>query len=239
MQLVFDRGSRESPAGHALVYFRADDGGVLATYVTVPPIKFDLSKFVPKFLEGMDLGAADQMMATPLPPIPEEVPSLEYLQEVAERRQDDLVFAGGTLRSNPMQTMADTAEAAQLYGELYETSGPVESRAVAVERVPVEEASPYTEMSEQELLNELTTLTGRLRDSLASGGAGDSAIQRQMESLAQQLPAKYRALDLIQAAQTPGERGQNLAQLYLERCYKLFHEDYLDLERLDREIATT
>ena len=33
-----------------------------------------------------------------------------------------------------------------------------------------------------------------------------------------------------------GRRKPRVAELYLERSYKLFNEDYLDLERIDREI---
>jgi hypothetical protein len=57
-----------------------------------------------------------------------------------------------------------------------------------------------------------------------------------MRLLAGTLPAKYRAPQLVAAAETPGERGEKLASLYLQRAYKLYREEYLDLERLDREI---
>ena len=93
----------------------------------------------------------------------------------------------------------------------------------------------YAGLSEQEKLNELSMLTGRLRDSIQRGGA-DPEIEQQMRLLAQTLPAKYRVNEVLSAASVPGERGQRLAQLHLERCYKLYNEDYLDLERIDREI---
>jgi hypothetical protein len=242
MQLIFERGDRNAPVGHALIYFRTDDNAILATYISVPPIHFDLSDYVPPFLkeatQGMGLGMGEQIIATPLPPIPEEVPSIEYLSALASRRHDDLIFAGGAMRADAMRLAAETAEAAREYGEMYAASDPLE-------RVDVEHASPidadasgYADMTEQERLNELTTLTGRLRDSLRNG-APDPSIQQQMEALAQQLPPKYRTRDLIEAAQIPGDRGQKLAELFLERSYKLQREDYLDLERIDREIAST
>ncbi len=90
-------------------------------------------------------------------------------------------------------------------------------------------------MSEQEKLNQLTTLTGRLRDSLGTGEP-DQEIERDMQTLGAALPAKYHVGDLVVAAAIRGDRGQKLAQLYLERCFKLYHEEYLDLERIDREI---
>jgi hypothetical protein len=246
MQLIFERGDRDAPVGHALIYFRADDSTILATYISVPPIHFDLSNYVPPFLkeatQGMGLslgmGMGEQIIATPMPPIPEEVPSVEYLRALAERRKDDLIFAGGAMRSDAMRLAAETAEAAREYGEMYGAGAPPEPEFVEHAVPPEADSARYQDLTEQERLNELTTLTGRLRDSLRDGSA-DPAIGRQMEALAQQLPPKYRARDLIRAAQIPGERGQKLAELYLERSYKLFREDYLDLERIDHEIETS
>jgi hypothetical protein len=237
MQLIFERGDRDAPVGHALIYFRSDDT-ILATYISVPPISFDISKYVPGFManmmQGMDLGLGDQIVATPLPPIPEEVSSYDHLVALAERRKDDLVFAGGAYRGDPMRLAAETAEAAREYGELYSAAAPIEPE-VAASRAASADAARYAEMSEGEKLNELTTLVGRLRDAVGRGQT-DPEVEGQLQALAGSLPPKYRPHDVIESAHVFGDRGQKLAELYLERCYKLFHEDYLDLERIDREI---
>jgi hypothetical protein len=237
MNLIFERGDREAPVGHALMYFTGNDGSILATYVSVPPIKFDISKFVPGFMagvvQGMDL--MDTMVATPMPPVPEVVPSVDYLQSLAARRSDDLVYAGGTMGGDPMRLAAESAEAARQYGELYNASAGIPQPSAEQPAQVDGDQLRYADMSEGDKLNELTILTGRLRDSLRTGTA-DPDIMRQMQAVASTLPAKYRAADLVAAAHTPGERGQRLADLYLQRSYKLFHEEYLDLERIDREI---
>jgi hypothetical protein len=237
MNLIFERGEREAPAGHALVYFRADDGAILATYILVPPIAFDLTKFMPTIMagamQGLEFGSA--MATIPVPPIPEEVPGVEYLEALAVRRNDDLVFAGGTMHSDPMRQMADVSEAAREYSDLYGAAPQPEPQARPPEVIDFESAR-YAQMSEQEHLNELTALIGRLRESLTTG-TPDREIERQIQRLTDQLPAKYRGSDLAAAASIPGERGQRLAELYLERSYKLYNEDYLDLERIDHEIS--
>lgn len=239
MHLIFERGDYDAPVGHALVYFRADDGTVLATYVCVPPIQFDIGSYVPKFLagamEGMDLGMGSSMVATPLPPIPEQVESVDYLQSLAARRQDDLVFAGATMVGDPTRLLAETAEAAREYGDLYSNSSVPE--AVRQPDAPSQDAdaAAYADLSERERLDELTTMTGRLRDALRNRETQPD-VERQMRALAGLLPAKYRANELVDAAATPGEQGEKLAMLYLERSYKLFNEEYLDLERIDRDI---
>jgi hypothetical protein len=238
MQLIFERGDRDLPVGHALIYFRDENDAIVATYVSVPPIKFDLTSYLPGFMtgamQGLDLGNA--MVAAPMPPIPEQVPGEDYLQALAERRRDDLIFAGAVNRSNPMQVAADTSEAAREYADLYTASHLPEE---TVESTPATLEDPdvlrYSGMSEGDKLNELSMLTGRLRDSIRRGEA-DPEIERQMQALAQTMPHKYRVGEVLAAAVIPGERGQRLAQLHLERCYKLYNEDYLDLERIDREI---
>jgi hypothetical protein len=234
MQLIFERGNREEPVGHALVYFRTDDGGILATYVTVPPIAFDLTKFVPQFLSSMfqDMEMPEGVVATPMPPVPEEVTGLEYLRSLADRRADDLVFAGGTSRADPMRLVAEAQEAAREYGELYETSSGVSSPSPVRSNPDV---FKFEGLTEEERLNELTRLTGRARDALRDG-ASDQDVHRDLQALAASLPAKYRADRLVSAAETPGDRGERLASLYLQRAYKLYREEYLDLERIDREI---
>jgi hypothetical protein len=235
MQLIFERGNRDQPSGHALVYFQAEDGAILATYVTVPPIAFDLTKFVPQFLSSMfqEIEMPEGVVATPVPPVPEEVAGLDYLRSLAERRSDDLVFAGGTSRSDPMRLVAEAQEAAREYGELYERSSGV--AAPAPTRQAPADAFRYEGLTEEERLNELTRLTGRARDALRDGSP-DGDIHRDLQALAAGLPAKYRADRLVAAAETPGERGERLASLYLQRAYKLYREEYLDLERIDREI---
>ena len=238
MNLIFERGDRDAPVGHALIYFRSDKGAIVATYFSVPPIQFDPTSYLPPAMKGMFEGMFEgipegeaMVFLPPMPPIPEEVESVEYLHALASRRQDDLVYGGGTMALRAPQ---DAQEAAQSYAELYAASAVPEQTLAAA--APTElETDRLSQMSESEQLHELTNLTGRLRDSLRNGSP-DPDIERQMRRLAAALPAKYRADALVDAALTPGEKGQRLAELYLERSYKLYNEEYLDLERIDREI---
>jgi hypothetical protein len=197
-----------------------------------------MPKYLPPIFQGamqnMGLGAdmGDSMVAAPMPPIPEQVASYDYLRSLAEHRRDDLVNAGSAGMAEPARLIAEAADAARQYAELY-------AAAAGTLRAPPPAAQPsepsrFAELSEQERLMELSQLVGRLRDSL--GGPADLDIERQLQELADTLPPKYRARDLIAAARIPGERGQRLAELYIERCFKLYNEEYLDLERIDREI---
>jgi hypothetical protein len=57
-----------------------------------------------------------------------------------------------------------------------------------------------------------------------------------MRRVADPLAEKYRSTELMAAAFEPGERGARLAELYLERGYKLLDEEYADIPRIERAI---
>ena len=97
MDLTFDRGSRQEPKGHALLYFRNRSNAqeVWATYVVILPITVDVSKYVPPFLMNQvgEIGPKD-LSAFAFPPTPEQVESYDLLDSLAQQRDDDILFAG-------------------------------------------------------------------------------------------------------------------------------------------------
>ena len=60
--------------------------------------------------------------------------------------------------------------------------------------------------------------------------------RQRMLRIARRMPEKYRSTELIAAAIGGGERGSRLAQLYLERGYKLLDEEYADIPDIERTI---
>jgi hypothetical protein len=96
----------------------------------------------------------------------------------------------------------------------------------------------YGLMSEADKLNELTKLVGRLRYAAEGGdqataGEADAHIR----AMARQLPANRKVDRLLAAAHSRSPQGSKLAQLYLERAYCLYREDYMRVKSLDAEIA--
>ena len=57
-----------------------------------------------------------------------------------------------------------------------------------------------------------------------------------MARIGRTLPEKYRVAELVAAANRPGDDGARLAQLLLERSYKLCQEEYGDVARIEAEI---
>jgi len=245
MRLIFERGDEQRPKGHALIYFR-DPGslGVLATYLVIPPITIDFSKYIPPMFAGQGMAAnlAQASSIVPLPPVPEAVASLQTLQVLAEQRDDDLVFAGDASADQVEQLLTYTTEAAQLYFHLYEdfarTFPEVPSaEATAAVEGPTAEELTYALMGERERLGELAKLAGTLRYAL---DGNDEQLTHEtagrMHLLAKHMPAKYWADRMVEAATTAGPTGGRLSQLYLERGYKLLDEDYAAVAQLDEQI---
>ena len=244
MELTFERGTAESPRGHALIYFRSsrDSSTVLASYMVVAPVPINLSRYMPPMFAA-NLPATDlqSVSAIPLPPLPEKVESYAYLQRLAEAREEDLIFAGTIDPDDVHRGLMVMNEVGQQYVRLY---------ADYLQRLPAIPAQPeaeeptlgvdeviYSLMSEKQRLGELAKLTGKLRYAVDGGDVRQiSETVREMEALARYVPEKYRMDDLVAAAQIPGPRGERLSQLYVDRCYRLSDEDYIGLQKIDQEI---
>jgi hypothetical protein len=251
--LTFRAGDPDRPCGHALVYFRNGDAPdeVWATYVVVAPIKMDLGKYIPAAFATQLAGqlSATGPTAYPLPPVPEKFDAgLEALERLAELRNDDLID-GGTLRmSDPLYALQPVADIGAQYAErcanFLDTQPTVERlRAPAAS----DQAKTTTDadvddlllqvMPDRDKVGRLARLTGTLRYALEGGDARmvDETVV-EMQQVGRHLSEKYRPDELIAAARLPAPRAAQLADLYLERCYKLVDEDYAAMADLDSKI---
>lgn len=236
MELYFERGTRESPKGHALVYFRHryNREEVLATYLITLPIKADMSKYIPPLFAAQMQGISPQeLFGFAFPPVPERVESLSQLQHLAELRDDDLLD-GGTVDSNdPMSLLHVVNELQQEYSHLWERS--LEEQ-ISAEPTTVSEVF-YELMGERDRLSELSKMVGKLR--FAAEGSDPGMVRETEEeilALGKYLPERYQIPRLLKVATIPAQLGSKLAELYLERCYKLFEEDYRRLQEVEGEI---
>jgi len=242
VDLQFDIGSGKEARGHALIYFRArhDPNGIVATYVVVLPVPLDLSKYVPPMLASQipDVGVGGIPFVA-VPPVPEPFDSYESLKRTATIRGDDLVFGGDVDTTAVAATTGALNQIAQTYADLYKehlSSAPTDVLPEGETELGVSEVL-YSLMAEKDRLSELAKLTGKLRYAL--DGDDKSLVQetvQEMEILAQFLPEKYRVKDLIRVGQIKTDLGGKLAELYLNRCYKLSAEEYAEIDRIDRAI---
>lgn len=256
MQLRFELGDSHAPRGHALVYARGSSpaGPILATYCVVFPIAFSLGKFLPPMLAAQmplaGLGDMQALSAVPIPPMLEEVPDLASLRQLAERRGDDLCDLGVIAAGDDNQLMTFAAEAAAAYSQeyaAYTTQWP--KAATAVEAQTATSDAPGTSgelnvedvmaqvLSDRDRLAELSRQVGMLRYAMEGNDLKLLAhTEQSMRRMAAGLPDKYRADQLIEAALRPDPTGERLAQLYLQRAYKLVDEDYAAIPPIERDI---
>jgi hypothetical protein len=253
MSIRFLRGDPQAPKGHAIFIARSgtESNAVLATYCVVPPMPLSLAKYLPSFLASQlspeDLQEATNVPVMPIPPMLEEGSTLERLQLLAERRDDDLCDIGTVNPKDEGARMQLVAQGCQEYGQYYvnfaSTFAQVPSIAEIAEEAPIalddldaDELLVQT-MTDRQRLAELGKLIGVARYALEGHDTQQlQETKQRMRRISEPLADKYRTSELIAAAFDPGDRGARLAELYLERAYKLLDEEYADIPGIERAI---
>lgn len=253
MSIQFLRGSSQAPKGHAIFIARSTSNprDVLATYCVVLPMPLSLAKYLPSFFAAQlppeDLQEATNVPVMPIPPMLEEGSTLEQLQILAERRDDDLCDLG-SINPNSRdlgERMQLVQQACQEYGQLYVTyisNAPVpEIRSFEEGSTPLDDLDPeellLQTMNDRQRLAELGKLVGVARYAIEGKDTYQLQETRQrMLKVVKFLPEKYRGAELVAAAFDPKPRGTRLAELYLERGYKLLDEEYADIPNIERSI---
>jgi hypothetical protein len=253
MDLTFERGNPQQPKGHALVYFRVntEPDKVYATYIVTLPVKADLAKYVPPFLAThlANLPLND-FSAFAMPPMPEPVDSYQELERLCRLRDDDLVYVTSMFSFDLPRMMEAVTEAVQSYSQL---CGDFFNQASAGEREALETRGEganegvsyqvnevlFSLMSENDKLTELSRLLGKLR--FAQEGR-DTVVMREVTeeiaALGRHLPEEFQVTSLLVAAQDASAKGAKLAQLYLDRCFRLSAGDSSSVHSLDEQIQS-
>ena len=255
MDLHFDRGQHDSPAGHALLYFKVDTepDKVYASYVVTLPIKADLTKYVPPFLAS-HLGGLplNDLSAFAMPPVPEPVDGYQRLELLSRQRGDDLVYGGSVFSFDLPRLMEAVSDAVSSYAELYAASGKAPAPAgdlAETEPPPLPEPEEaldasfnvnevlFSFMSETDKLGELSRLLGQLRFAV-EGGDQPAATEAadEIKALARHLPDNFQIPSLLAAAADTSERSSQLAKLYLDRCFRLSEGDTPQAAQLEQQI---
>ncbi|GHO67308.1 hypothetical protein KSC_062000 [Ktedonobacter sp. SOSP1-52] len=248
MAIQFLRGNSQAPKGHAIfvVRNRNDANNVFCTYCIIPPIPMSIAKYIPPLLAAHlpteELQDSDTVSGMPIPPIPEEGQTLEYMQLLAEHRDDDLCDIGSVSSRDDMARMNLAAEACQEYGQLYTSYiATIQTRKREAQQFSVKELDAdslvFHAMPERQKLAELGKLIGTAR--YAIEGHDQQLLretEQQMQRIAGTLAEKYRGSELVTAAISPNERGARLSGLYLSRAYKLLDEEYADIPGIERDI---
>jgi hypothetical protein len=95
----------------------------------------------------------------------------------------------------------------------------------------------YGLMSENDRLNELTKLVGQLR--FAVEGSEDSMVREaeaDISLISGHFPDDHRIATLVDLIKSAGANGQELANLYLQRCFHVVHQEYVELGKIEERI---
>lgn len=144
--------------------------------------------------------------------------------------------------------MQRVAEGCQEYGQLYlnytltfpqVSAAPIDeidTASTPLDDLDAEDLLLQT-MTDRERLTELGKLIGITRYALEGHDTNLlEETKRKMQRISGGLADKYRSHDLMNAAVDASERGARLAELYLERSFKLLDEEYADIPRIERAI---
>ena len=246
MEIRFERGSGDQPKGHALVYFRNSAGPdeLWASYLVILPISVDLAKYVPPFLMNQvgELGPKG-LSAFAFPPAPERLGSYTTLEELAARRDDDVLFAGDFDPANVTSAMMSINEAVEQYAELYSQFAGASLQAAEGDQEEGEGAGPgvsevlYGLMSDNDRLGELSKLVGRLRFAVEGSDANlIEEAEEEIDLLARHLPDGHNVPRLIEAVKSGDSRDAELAELYVQRWFHLVREEYGKLGQVEERI---
>ncbi len=248
MDLAFERGDPTSPKGHALLYFRESGGTgkLYATYVIVLPISIDLVKYMPPFLANqVPQINAQELSAFAFPPMPEEVGGQASLESLVAARGDDLIFGGDVSTAQIQDMLVQVNDLVQEYAQRYQSyiQGAVDAMPVGATQEPEFIGGPgvsevlFELMGERDRLAELAKLIGQLRFGVEGNDARQiQEAEDEIAILGRFLPERYQMDALLKSAKDPSRSGGDLAQLYLERCYKLADEDYTSLQDIEERI---
>ena len=240
MDLIFDQGNQAQPRGHAILYYGSGNE-ILATYMVILPLKVDFAKYIPPVLASqVKAQGLEEFSAFAIPPVPEATESYQFLEELARLRGDDLVF-GGQLPSNDFLEAAQRVnDAVQSYTKLCQQW--TESQHAT--GTPAQEPSGpsvdevlFSMMGEKDKLGELAKLVGKLQFAVEVKDARlMEEAEKEISTLARYLPEEYHVHRIIESAERSTGNGPRLAQLYLERCYKLADQDSAGLQRVEQTI---
>ena len=166
----------------------------------------------------------------------------------------DLVYAADMFSYDLPRMMEAVTEAVQAYAQLWADSTGQGVAAPGLD--PGQESSPVPEavdddsslqvndvlfslMSESDKLAELSRFMGKLRFAVegADEGTAEEACQ-EITTLAKHLPGEFQVANLLSVARDTSPKSSKLAQLYLERCFRLSAGDYSSVQNLESEIQS-
>jgi len=208
------------------------------------------------------------LSAFAMPPVPEALDSYEDLERLSRLRDDDLVYGDSMFSYDLPRMMEAVTAAVETYSQLYasQTGGApsIGSESPALADGPGLEASGsvplggqttttdgtedtsydvnevlFSFMSERDKLGELSRLLGKLRFAVEGQDSQEAEeVAAEISTLGRHLPENFQVPSLLAVAKDISQQASRLAQLYLDRCFRLSDGDISSAADLDQQIRS-
>ena len=208
------------------------------------------------------------LSAFAMPPVPEALNSYEELEQLSRLRDDDLVYGDSMFSYDLPRMMEAVTEAVEIYSQLYASQSggassigsetPVAADGPGLETsgsIPLAGHTPASEeaedtsydvnevlfsfMSEGDKLGELSRLLGKLRFAVeGQDSQEEEEVASEIRTLGRHLPENFQVLTLLAVAKDTSQQSSRLAQLYLDRCFRLSDGDISSAADLDQQIQS-
>ncbi len=221
--------------------------------------------FLAAHLGSSDSGPLANFAAFAMPPMSELVEGgYDRLVRLANLRNDDLVYGGSMFSYDLARMMESVAGAVQEYADAWNEAADAAGAgvaSVAADDIAIPLTGPddaagraggladgdaeglgvnevlWSFMSEGDRLAEMGRLLGRLRFAQEGNDATAVAdITAEMTALGRHLPEEYSIGALVAAASESSPASAQLAQLYMDRCYRLSSGDGEQARRIEEAI---
>ncbi|PKB83003.1 MAG: hypothetical protein BZY88_03355 [SAR202 cluster bacterium Io17-Chloro-G9] len=203
-----------------------------------------------------------------MPPVPEALDSYEELERMSRFRDDDLVFGDSMFSYDLPRMMEAVTDAVQTYSQLYadQTGGAAsigsatpeveDTRSLeATGSIPLGGETTASDegrdtsldvnevllsfMSERDKLGELSRLLGKLRFAVEGQDTHEAdEVAAEISALGRHLPENFQVPSLLAVAKDTSQQASRLAQLYLDRCFRLSDGDASSAADLDQQIRS-
>ena len=208
------------------------------------------------------------LSAFAMPPVPEALNSYEELERLSRLRDDDLVYGDSMFSYDLPRMMEAVTEAVEIYSQLYASQSggapsigsetPVAADGPGLEasgsislagHTPASEEAEDTSydvnevlfsfMSEADKLGELSRLLGKLRFAVeGQDSQEEEEVAAEIRTLGRHLPENFQVPTLLAVAKDTSQQSSRLAQLYLDRCFRLSDGDISSAADLDQQIQS-
>ena len=229
----FRLGSSKEPKGHAVIYF-VEEENIFVSYVVDFPITVDMSKYIPEmFADQIPEQDMDKII---IPPVPEKYHgNIESLENLCNHRGDDLINGGSILIKDSTLAMSKLSKIGKDYSDICKDFYDNLSLNKIFSNSKKISSSEYLNLSESDLLAEVTKIVGKIKFQKDNNESVDPEIEK-VKNISKLLPENRKIKEIINFLDLEKRNSEKIISAYISRAYSMLNEDYIKVKELETEI---